>query len=74
VSSLPFTTNANVDLVRNIIKLYIQNSWTIILAVLPFNVNITTQEILKIAEKADPSGVRTIGVLTKLDLVTKVAS
>lgn len=74
VSSPPFTTDADVDLVRNMVEFYIQNSRTIILAVLPSNVDITTQEILKMAEKADPGGVRTMGVLTKPDLVTEVAS
>jgi hypothetical protein len=74
VSSPPFTTDADVDLVRNMVEFYIQNSRTIILAVLPSNVDITTQEILKMAEKADAGGVRTMGVLTKPDLVTEVAS
>jgi hypothetical protein len=74
VSSPPFTTDADVDLVRNMVEFYIQNSRTIILAVLPSNVDITTQEILKMAEKADPGGVRTMGVLTKPDLVIEVAS
>ncbi|KAF2029778.1 hypothetical protein EK21DRAFT_16152, partial [Setomelanomma holmii] len=37
-------------------------------------VDIITQEILKMAEKADPGGVRTMGVLTKPDLVSEVAS
>jgi len=74
VSSPPFTTNADVDLVRNMVELYIRNTRTIILAILPSNVNVTTQEILKMGEKADAGGVRTMGVLTKLDLVTEVAS
>jgi hypothetical protein len=63
-----------VDLVRNTVELYIQNGRTIILAVLPSKVDITTQEILKMAEKADPGGVRTMGVLTKPSLVPEVAS
>lgn len=74
VSSPPFTTDEDVDLVRNMVNSYIENSRTIILAVLPSNVDITTQEILKMAEKADPGGVRTMGVLTKPDLVTEVAT
>jgi hypothetical protein len=74
VSSPPFTTDNDVDLVRNMVEFYIKNSRTIILAVLPSNVDITTQEILKMAEKADPGGVRTMGVLTKPDLVTEVAT
>jgi hypothetical protein len=74
VVSPRFTIGADVELVRKMVQFYIENSRTIILAVLPANVDITTQEILKMAEKADPAGVRTIGVLTKPDLVTEVAS
>ncbi|KAF2105170.1 P-loop containing nucleoside triphosphate hydrolase protein [Lophiotrema nucula] len=64
VSSPPFTTDNDVDLVHNMVQSYMENSRTIILAVLPSNM----------AEKADPGGVRTMGVLTKPDLVTEVAS
>ena len=45
-----------------------------ILTVMPCNVDITTQEILKLAEAADPSGARTMGVLTKPDLATENAT
>ncbi|CBF85290.1 hypothetical protein AN1648.2 [Aspergillus nidulans FGSC A4] len=45
-----------------------------ILAVMPCNVDITTQEILKLAEEADPSGIRTMGVLTKPDFATEKAT
>lgn len=41
---------------------------------MPCNVDITTQEILKLAEEADPSGIRTMGVLTKPDLATEKAT
>ncbi|KAK8159293.1 interferon-induced GTP-binding protein Mx2 [Phyllosticta citrichinensis] len=44
------------------------------LAVIPCNVDIATQEILKLAELADPEGVRTMGVLTKPDLATETAT
>jgi hypothetical protein len=40
---------------------------------MPCNVDVATQEILKLAEAADPSGVRTMGVLTKPDLATEKA-
>ncbi|KAF5544898.1 dynamin family [Fusarium napiforme] len=43
--------------------------WHIILAVLPCNVNIATQEILAFAEEVDPTGVRTLGILMKPDLL-----
>lgn len=41
---------------------------------MPCNVDITTQEILKLAERADPDGIRTMGVLTKPDLATERAT
>jgi len=41
---------------------------------MPYNVDITTQEILKLAEVADPSRIRTMRVLTKADLVTEKAT
>lgn len=74
VPSPPFTTNSDVALIRAMVESYMQNSRTIILAVMPSNVDISTQEILKMAETADPDGARTMGVLTKPDLVTEAAS
>jgi interferon-induced GTP-binding protein Mx1 len=44
---------------------------TIILAVIPCNQDIATIDILERANKFDPLGVRTIGVLTKPDLVDR---
>ena len=41
---------------------------------MPCNVDIATQEILKLAEAADPKGTRTMGVLTKPDLATENAT
>lgn len=46
---------------------------TNIRAVVPANVDIATQEIIQMAEDADPHGQRTLGVLTKPDLVDKGA-
>lgn len=45
-----------------------------ILAVIPCNIDAATQEILKFASEADPKGNRTMGVLTKPDLVTEAAT
>lgn len=39
----------------------------------PANIDIATQEIVQMAEDADPTGRRTLGVLTKPDLVDKGA-
>lgn len=42
-------------------------------AVVPANVDIATQEIVQMGEDADPKGKRTLGVLTKPDIVDKGA-
>jgi hypothetical protein len=63
------TTKEDMELVRDLVKRFIKGDRTIILAVLPSNVDIATQEILELAEEYDPKGERTLGVLTKPDLV-----
>lgn len=63
------TTKGDIDLVNTLVRRYIKDRRTIILAVLPSNVDIATQEILALAEKFDKLGERTLGVLTKPDLV-----
>ncbi|PVH90750.1 interferon-induced GTP-binding protein Mx2 [Periconia macrospinosa] len=65
------TTKDDIQLVQNMVKGYIKHSRTIILAVLPSNVDTATQEILTLAEDYDKAGERTLGVLTKPDLVTE---
>jgi hypothetical protein len=67
------TTKDDMSLVRGMVRRYIENSQTIILAVLPANVDIATQEILSLAAEVDPSGQRTLGVLTNPDLVDRGA-
>lgn len=63
------TTKSDIELVRGMVERYIRDDRTIILAVLPSNVDIATQEILTLAENYDKMGERTLGVLTKPDLV-----
>jgi hypothetical protein len=63
------TTAEDMELVKEMVQSYIQDERTIILAVLPANVDIATQEIISLAKKVDPNGMRTLGVLTKPDLV-----
>ena len=65
------TTKKDMSLVRRIVHSYIKDENTIILAVVPAPVDIATQEILSMAEEVDAAGVRTLGVLTKPDLVDK---
>ncbi|KAF5963044.1 dynamin family [Fusarium coicis] len=63
------TTDSDRQLVERMVKNYIRDSRTVILAVLPCNVDIATQEILAFAEEVDPTGERTLGILTKPDLL-----
>jgi Dynamin central region/Dynamin family len=67
------TTKEDIARVQKMVKSYIKDSRTIIMAVVPANVDIATQEILSLAEEADPQGQRTLGVLTKPDLVDRGA-
>ncbi|KAI9651731.1 MAG: hypothetical protein M1829_002462 [Trizodia sp. TS-e1964] len=63
------TTDEDIGLVRRMVINYIKHPRTIVLAVIPSNVDVSTQEILTLAKAADPLGERTLGVLTKPDLV-----
>ena len=54
---------------RTLISEYIAKPNSIVLAVSPANVDIVNSEALKHARHVDPMGRRTIGVLTKLDLM-----
>jgi hypothetical protein len=65
------TTVNDMALVRRIMNRHIKDKRTIILAVIPSNTDIATQEILSIAKELDPNGLRTLGVLTKPDLIDK---
>ena len=53
----------------DLIKFYIENPNSIILTVLPANVDLANSDALKLALSVDPSGERTIGVVSKLDLM-----
>ncbi|KAF2966363.1 hypothetical protein GQX73_g7233 [Xylaria multiplex] len=68
------TTENDIGLVMNMVKKYIHDSRTIILAIIPSNVDPATQEILKLAKKADPTMTRTMAVLTKPDLAIEKAT
>ena len=48
---------------------YITDPRTIILAVLPANQDMSTSDALQMARFADPQGLRTIGVITKIDIM-----
>eukprot|EP00058_Branchiostoma_floridae_P011338 XP_002596826.1 hypothetical protein BRAFLDRAFT_99722 [Branchiostoma floridae] len=55
--------------IKDLISKYIQKKDTIILAVVPCNVDIATTEALQMAQEVDADGSRTLGVLTKPDLI-----
>ncbi|XP_062944694.1 interferon-induced GTP-binding protein Mx1 [Cynocephalus volans] len=57
--------------IKTLIRKYIQRQETINLVVVPSNVDIATTEALSMAQEVDPEGDRTIGILTKPDLVDK---
>ena len=67
------TTREDINRVKDMVISYMDNPRAVILAVIPANVDIATQEILELAEDCDPQGKRTLGVLTKPDLVDQGA-
>jgi hypothetical protein len=67
------TTKADMSMVDDMVHGYMRNPRSVMLTVIPSNVDIATQEILERAEEVDPDGIRTLGVLTKPDLVDRGA-
>uniref|UniRef100_A0A3Q1JRB5 Interferon-induced GTP-binding protein Mx n=1 Tax=Anabas testudineus TaxID=64144 RepID=A0A3Q1JRB5_ANATE len=59
------------DQIKRLIQKFITKQETISLVVVPSNVDIATTEALKMAQEVDPDGERTLGILTKPDLVDK---
>ncbi|XP_065107888.1 interferon-induced GTP-binding protein Mx-like isoform X2 [Paramisgurnus dabryanus] len=57
--------------IKDLIKKYIERQETINLVVIPANIDIATTEALQMASNVDPDGNRTLGILTKPDLVDK---
>ncbi|CAM9592216.1 unnamed protein product, partial [Discosporangium mesarthrocarpum] len=57
------------DQIREMCMLYIRNPNAIILSVTAANSDLANSDSLKMAREVDPRGDRTIGVLTKLDLM-----
>ncbi|CAG8876378.1 unnamed protein product [Penicillium salamii] len=67
------TSKSDITLVREMVLNYMRNPRSIMLAVVPANVDIATQEIIELAREQDPDGTRTLRILTKPDLVDKGA-
>merc|ERR1712223_693795 len=55
--------------IRNMVLEYINKPSCLILAVSPANADLATSDALNLAKRVDENGSRTIGVLTKLDLM-----
>ncbi|CAH8479627.1 unnamed protein product [Heterobilharzia americana] len=55
--------------IRNMIIEFIEKDSCLILAVSPANSDLANSDALKLAKEYDPQGLRTIGVITKLDLM-----
>ena len=53
---------------------YCNDPRTIILCVIPANADLSTSDALKMAKQLDSSGLRTLGVLTKIDIMDKGTS
>uniref|UniRef100_A0A8C9RHQ9 Dynamin-2 n=1 Tax=Scleropages formosus TaxID=113540 RepID=A0A8C9RHQ9_SCLFO len=55
--------------IRDMIMQFVTKENCLLLAVSPANSDLANSDALKIAKEVDPQGVRTIGVITKLDLM-----
>lgn len=59
----------DVKIVENLVDSYLQHSRTIILAVIPATSDVDTQGIIQRARRFDKDGLRTVGIITKPDLI-----
>ncbi|KAK9926964.1 hypothetical protein M0R45_024170 [Rubus argutus] len=57
--------------IENMVRSYIEKPNSIILAISPANQDLATSDAIKISREVDPTGERTLGVLTKIDLMDK---
>ena len=55
--------------IKDMLMQFITKETCLILAVTPANTDLATSDALQLAKSVDPDGLRTIGVLTKLDLM-----
>ena len=57
--------------IREMLMHFISNPRTLILAVTPANQDLANSDAMQLAKEVDPEGYRTVGVLTKLDLMDR---
>jgi len=50
---------------------YAKDPRTIILCVIPANQDMSTSDAIQMAQEEDPDGIRTVGVITKIDIMDK---
>ncbi|KAH1627320.1 hypothetical protein KXV89_008083 [Aspergillus fumigatus] len=62
---------ADVELVHDVVKSYMEEPRSIILAVVSAKNDVPNQIVLKLARAADPHGTRTLGVITKPDTLVR---
>lgn len=64
--------NENIEkITKDMVKKYCGEPRTIILIVIPANADMTTSDGLQLARELDPKGIRSIGVITKIDIMDK---
>ncbi|KAM1397226.1 hypothetical protein ACFX2I_014831 [Malus domestica] len=57
--------------IENMVRSFIEKPNCIILAISPANQDLATSDAIRISREVDPTGDRTLGVLTKIDLMDK---
>lgn len=67
------TTKEDQAMIDDLVLSHMKNLCSIILAVIPANVDVATRKVDRTARDIDPDGLRTLRVLTKPDLVDKGA-
>ncbi|KAK2991220.1 hypothetical protein RJ640_026425 [Escallonia rubra] len=60
-----------VEDIEHMVRSYVEKPNCIILAISPANQDIATSDAIKLAREVDPTGERTFGVVTKLDLMDR---
>ena len=59
------------EITKGMARRYVSDPRTIILCVTSANADLSTSDGLMMAKEVDPNGIRTIGVLTKIDIMDK---
>lgn len=59
----------DMQLVSDLVDSYLESSRTIVLAVVPASSDVDTQGIIQRARRYDKDGIRTVGIITKPDLI-----